>query len=165
MRYPSHTYLPKFNFHLLAWWLHTVQIETPLRILQMQTPHYSIKQTSFLVPLVALTQSRLSGWLIHQLDTIIALVYIALAFLSSIQQERALKHAFIVLNGMSTHCHAYWKYRGSTVAPSIHLSKIFWSHFPGSFWGEIATEKQKEVIESLWGGREGFEINTKITHS
>lgn len=107
----------------------------------------------------------LSGWLIHQLDTIIALVYIALAFLSSIQQERALKHAFIVLNGMSTHCHAYWKYRGSTVAPSIHLSKIFWSHFPGSFWGEIATEKQKEVIESLWGGREGFEINTKITHS
>ena len=29
------------------------------------------------------------------------------------QQGRALDHAFVVLNGMSTHCHAYQKHTGS----------------------------------------------------
>ena len=36
-----------------------------------------------------------------------------LAFLASVQQGRALKRAFVALNGTSTHCHAYWKYSGS----------------------------------------------------
>jgi len=36
-----------------------------------------------------------------------------LAFLTSAQQGRALEHSFVVLNGVSTHCYAYWKYTRS----------------------------------------------------
>ena len=36
-----------------------------------------------------------------------------LAFLTSIQQGRALEHAFLALNSVSMHCHAYQKYIGS----------------------------------------------------
>ena len=36
-----------------------------------------------------------------------------LAFLASVQQERALEHAFLAQNSMSMHCHAYHKYIGS----------------------------------------------------
>ena len=35
------------------------------------------------------------------------------AFLASVQQGRALEHAFVALNSTGTHCHAYWKYTGS----------------------------------------------------
>ena len=36
-----------------------------------------------------------------------------LAFLASVQQERALEHAFLAHNSMNMHCHAYQKYIGS----------------------------------------------------
>ena len=36
-----------------------------------------------------------------------------LAFLTSVQQGRALERGFIGLNSMSMHCHAYRKYTGS----------------------------------------------------
>ena len=32
---------------------------------------------------------------------------------ASVQQGRALECVFVVLNGMSMHCHAYWKYTRS----------------------------------------------------
>ena len=34
---------------------------------------------------------------------------LCLAFLTSVQQRRALEHAFIALSGTSTDCHAYQK--------------------------------------------------------
>ena len=46
------------------------------------------------------------SWPIQQLDIIIALVCIVLAsFLTSVQQGRALEHAFVALNSMGMHCH------------------------------------------------------------
>ena len=42
----------------------------------------------------------------------IALVRIALAFLSSVQQGRALERDFVALNRLSTHCHTNWKDTG-----------------------------------------------------
>ena len=35
------------------------------------------------------------------------------AFLTSVQQGRALKRAFVALNSTGTHCHAYQKFTGS----------------------------------------------------
>ena len=42
----------------------------------------------------------------------IALVRIALAFLSSVQQGRALECDFVALNRLITHCHTNWKDTG-----------------------------------------------------
>ena len=99
----------------------------------MQTPRYSVKQTSSSVPLC-------STWTVHNsldnVDTHLPLMQACppplidsttghynsidshssslwLAFLASVQQGRALECAFVALNSTGMHCHAYWKYTGS----------------------------------------------------
>ena len=47
-----------------------------------------------------------------------------LAFLTSVQQGRALEHALIEVISTSTHCHAYWKYTGSLQNTN---ASIFWT--------------------------------------
>ena len=46
-----------------------------------------------------------------------------LSFLAIIQQGRALERAFVMLNGMSMHCHAYQKYTSEVETPlySVHF--------------------------------------------
>ena len=100
----------------------TAMLITP----EMQTPSYSAKQTGFLVPLVPLQN------LVDNADTRLPLTQdcqpplidsttghynitgtystsLWSVFLASVQQGRALEHAFVVLNSTSKHCHIYQK--------------------------------------------------------
>ena len=96
----------------------------------MWTPRYSVKGTSSLVPLVpglyiiywimqmltCLSHKFVRHhWLIQQLDIIIALVRIVLASDQPFSKvyTSALEHAFVALNNMGMHCHAYRKYTRS----------------------------------------------------
>ena len=48
-----------------------------------------------------------------------------LAFLTNLQQGRALEHAFVVLNPTSTHCHAYWKYTRSLLNTDTSIFRTY----------------------------------------
>ena len=56
-------------------------------------------------------------WLNHQLDIILTIVRIVLAsgypFLPLYSKGELWNGAFVTLNGMSAHCHAYQKYTGN----------------------------------------------------
>ena len=109
----------------------------------MRTPHYSVKRTDFAVPLVpglykihsiVQTLAGLSHkivqyrWLNHQLDIILTIVHIVLAsgypFLPSYSKGELWNGAFVTLNGMSTHCHAYQKYTGNLRSRDASLLRI-----------------------------------------
>ena len=111
-----------------------------LQLFEMRTPHYSIKQTDFVVPLVPglykihLIMLRLAG--LSYKDCLAPLIdsptghytnigthssSLWLSFLAIVQQVRALEHAFIALNGTSMHCHAYRKYTESHRSRDISL--------------------------------------------
>ena len=96
----------------------------------MRTPRYSVKRTSSLVPLVPglytihwimWTLTYLSRKVVHHRWSTtghynsIGLHSSSLwsAFLTSVQQGRALECAFVALNNTGMHYHAYRKYTGS----------------------------------------------------
>ena len=97
----------------------------------MRTPCYSVKRTDSSVPLVpalykihwimqmlaCLSHKVVHHWSTQQLDitnsTGMHSTGLWSAFLTSIQQGRALECAFVALNSTGIHCHAYRKYTRS----------------------------------------------------
>ena len=126
-----------------------------LELSEMQTPRYSVKWTDFAVPLVPRLykiHSIADAGRPHAQDCPAPLIdsptghytntgthsySLWLSFIPIVQQGRALEHAFIALNGTSTHCHAYRKYTGSLRSrTSLYSGHFRWHqwcpHYRGS---------------------------------
>ena len=118
LRFNGHFTQVRIAFPLTAIHYNPWNADTPL----------SVKQTGFLVTLVpglykihsrshASTQRHLpplnNSTTGHYNCTGMHSTSLWLAFLASVQQGRALERAFIVVNSMSTNCHAFRKYTGS----------------------------------------------------
>ena len=109
----------------------------------MRTPRYSVKQTDSSVPLVPalckihwlpLTQGcqplLINSTTGHYNSTGMYSTSLWSAFLTSVQQGRALECAFVALNSTGTHCHAYRKYTGSlrNTDGLYNQDTQWWSH-------------------------------------
>ena len=96
-----------------------------LQLSEMRTPHYSVKQIDFAVPLVQNSLDNADAGrplaqdcpapLIdsptgHCTNTGMHSFSLWLFFPAIVQQRRPVERAFVALNGTSMHCHAYWKY-------------------------------------------------------
>ena len=136
--------------------LDMVPVEGPLNTILKNTPkcgwipHYSIKWTDFWVPVIPWTAQNV----LDNADTAMPLAQDCLAllndsptghytntgmhssslwlsFLAIIQQGRALECVFVVLNGTSTHCHAYWNIpEASEVGTPLYSGHFRWQQCP-----------------------------------
>ena len=95
---------------------------------EVHIARYSVKQTGFLVLLGTCTVQNLHVDACN--STGMHSTSLWLVFLASIQQGRAMEHAFLALNSMSMHCQAYQKYIGGLQNTD---ASIFWTCSNGPY--------------------------------